>query len=80
MAHTGDGSDVAGSYARAQWALEVSRALATLPADQRAVLELCYLRSMSQPAIARVLGVPIANVRWIAAGALSQLGRALAVS
>jgi RNA polymerase sigma-70 factor (sigma-E family) len=54
-------------------ALDVRRALAALPVDQRAVLMLRYLDDLSEAETARLLGIPVGTVKSRAARALASL-------
>jgi DNA-directed RNA polymerase specialized sigma24 family protein len=49
----------------------------TVSTLQRTVLELAYFKSMTQPEIARQLGMPLPMVHATAAGGLARLGRAI---
>jgi RNA polymerase sigma-70 factor (sigma-E family) len=54
-------------------ALDVRRALAALPAGQRAVLMLRYLDDLSEAETARLLGIPVGTVKSRTARALASL-------
>jgi RNA polymerase sigma-70 factor (sigma-E family) len=56
-------------------ALDVRRALAALPVDQRAVLMLRYLDDLSEAETARLLQIPVGTVKSRAARALASLRR-----
>jgi RNA polymerase sigma-70 factor (sigma-E family) len=57
-------------------ALDVRRALATLPPDQRAVLVLRYFDDQSEADTARLLGIPRGTVKSRAARGLASLREA----
>ena len=57
-------------------ALDVRRALATLPVDQRAVLVLRYLDDQSESQIAQILGISRGTVKSRAARGLAGLRKA----
>jgi RNA polymerase sigma-70 factor (ECF subfamily) len=70
-AHASGEQDVA-DHAR------VRRALASLPPEQRAVLELAYFEGLSSSEIAARLGTPIGTVKSRVAGAMTKLRAVLA--
>jgi RNA polymerase sigma-70 factor (ECF subfamily) len=49
--------------AQREESVEVRRAVAELPGDQRQVLELAYFKEFSQPEIARALKLPLGTVK-----------------
>jgi len=57
---------------------EVREALATLPADQRRVLEMAYFGGKTQVVIAEELGIPIGTVKTRTLAAIRKLRVALA--
>jgi len=57
---------------------EVREALATLPADQRRVLEMAYFGGKTQVVIAEELGIPIGTVKTRTLAAMRKLRVALA--
>ena len=57
---------------------EVREALATLPADQRRVLEMAYFGGKTQVVIAAELGIPIGTVKTRTLAAMRKLRVALA--
>jgi RNA polymerase sigma-70 factor (ECF subfamily) len=59
---------------------KVRRALAELPADQRAVLELGYFEGLSSSEIAEKLAVPIGTVKSRVAAAIGKLRAGLEAS
>jgi RNA polymerase sigma-70 factor (sigma-E family) len=63
-------------YEREDLALDVRRALAELPMDQRAVLVLRYLDDQSEAEIAQVLGISPGTVKSRAARGLASLRKA----
>lgn len=68
---------VDGLASREAWAQQTGEALMTVSTLQRTVLELAYFKSMTQPEIARQLGIPLPMVQVTAAGGLVRLGRAI---
>jgi len=56
---------------------EVREALATLPPDQRRVLEMAYFGGMTQVKIAEELGIPVGTVKTRTLAAMRKLRRAL---
>jgi RNA polymerase sigma factor (sigma-70 family) len=56
---------------------EVRAALATLPPEQKQVLELAYFRGMTQVQIADEVGIPIGTVKTRTLAAMKKLRRAL---
>jgi RNA polymerase sigma-70 factor (sigma-E family) len=80
---TGEIGETAAGAARAasgtghdDLALDVRRALAVLPADQRAVLVLRYLDDQSEAETARLLGIPQGTVKSRSARGLASLRQA----
>ncbi len=57
---------------------EVREALATLPPDQRTVLEMAYFEGLTQATIAERLGIPLGTVKTRTLAAMQKLRRALA--
>lgn len=70
------GPGSAGEFAHADLALDVRRALAALPAGQRAVIVLRYLDDQSEAEIAQVLGISTGTVKSRAARGLAALRNA----
>jgi RNA polymerase sigma-70 factor, ECF subfamily len=69
-----------GPSERAETATEsarVHRAVAQLPPEQRAVIELAYWKELSQSEIAEALGLPLGTVKTRTRRALSRLADAL---
>lgn len=63
---------------RAGWAAQVMTALRTLTATERCVLHLSYSAArLTQPEIATLMDIPLAQVRRNAASGLQRLGAAL---
>ena len=56
---------------------EVRDALATLPVDQRRVLEMAYFGGMTQVMIAEALGIPVGTVKTRTLAAMRKLRAAL---
>ena len=56
---------------------EVREALATLPPDQRRVLEMAYFDGLTQVAIAERLGIPLGTVKTRTLAAMQKLRAAL---
>jgi len=56
---------------------EVREALATLPAEQRKVLEMAYFDGMTQARIAEELSIPLGTVKTRTLAAMRKLRRAL---
>lgn len=67
------GPAAAGDAGRSDLALDVRRALAALPAGQRAVLVLRYLDDFTEAETARTLGIPPGTVKSRAARGLASL-------
>jgi len=64
--------------AEQEWvAWRVHRALESLPAHERPVIELAYWRQLSQSEIAASLGIPLGTVKTRTRSALARLARAL---
>jgi RNA polymerase sigma-70 factor (ECF subfamily) len=64
VADTGEEADLPHErFERAESRLAVRRALGALPAEQRTVLTLAYIRGYSQTEIANTLGVPLGTVK-----------------
>ena len=57
---------------------EVRSALATLPPDQRRVLEMAYFQGLTQATIAERLGIPLGTVKTRTFAAMKKLRAALA--
>jgi len=55
----------------------VRRALASIPADERQVLGLCYFGGLSQSEAAHALAIPLGTVKTRARRGLERLGQAL---
>ena len=72
----GGDTGVAAGFGRADVALDVRRALAALPAGQRAVLVLRYLDDQSEADTARLLGISPGTVKSRAARGLASLRQA----
>lgn len=66
------------SMERTWEAYEVRRAIETLPHDEREVVELAYRLHMTQPEIARHLGIPVGTVKSRSSRAHRRLSAALA--
>jgi RNA polymerase sigma factor (sigma-70 family) len=56
---------------------EIREALATLPAEQRRVIELAYFDGFTQTRIAEMLGIPLGTVKTRTLAAMRKLRRAL---
>ena len=56
---------------------EVREALASLPSEQRQVLEMAYFQAYTQAKIAEELGIPIGTVKTRTLAAMRKLRRAL---
>ncbi len=56
---------------------EVRDALATLPVDQRRVLEMAYFQGLTQVKIAEALGIPVGTVKTRTLAAMRKLRAAL---
>jgi RNA polymerase sigma factor (sigma-70 family) len=74
-----DGEDVAeevveGTYLT-QLRVEIRDALATLPPDQRRVVELAYFEGYTQAKIAEELGIPVGTVKTRTLAAMRKLRR-----
>jgi RNA polymerase sigma-70 factor (sigma-E family) len=69
----GGNSATAAGFGREDLAMDVRRALATLPAGQRAVLVLRYLDDQSEAETARMLGISPGTVKSRAARGLASL-------
>jgi RNA polymerase sigma-70 factor (ECF subfamily) len=79
---TGDeDEDVAERVIEEEWLRtrrqEVRRGLATLPEDQRKVVELAYFGGYTQAQIAETLGIPLGTVKTRTLAAMRKLRRAL---
>ena len=76
-------ADEPGPVAQAEAATEsarVHRAVAQLPPEQRAVIELAYWKELSQSEIADALGIPLGTVKTRTRRALMRLADALDAS
>lgn len=71
-----DGAGVPADTSHGDLVLDVRRALAALPASQRAVLVLRYLDDQSEAATARLLGIAPGTVKSRAARGLASLRQA----
>jgi RNA polymerase sigma-70 factor (ECF subfamily) len=71
LAATDPGPDTAAEQAWVAW--RVHRALETLPAPERSVVELAYWSGLSQSEIAEYLGVPLGTVKTRTRSALRRL-------
>jgi len=75
------GEDIAEGVVEDAWLAtrrkEVREALATLPLDQRRVLEMAYFGGYTQAAIAAELGIPLGTVKTRTLAALRKLRGAL---
>lgn len=77
MPTTTDEGDTARALAEAPDAQVVRDALATLPEEQRAVLELAYFEGLTSSEIADRMGSPIGTVKSRTAAAMAKLRAAL---
>ncbi len=69
-----DGHDFA---ERVVWGMEIRSCLATLPAEQRIVIELAYFGDCTQVEIASRLGIPLGTVKARMARGMRRLATAL---